>query len=117
MRKTIVLLLISLLSGTLLLTSCVTPEIYTDPIISTENGDSQDLDIVTITGKVEILSDGTLALVEKWESKSRISYTVVVVGDESELLALRDGDIVTVECIVTMESPWKGKIAVISVHP
>ena len=116
MRKSIVLTLISILFGTLLLTSCRTPAIPPGPALSIGYENLQDSEIVTITGKVEVLSDGTPTLVEKWESKSRISY--IIVGDMSEQIVRRVGEIITVECrVIAMDSPWLGKLAIISVHP
>jgi len=77
MKKSALLVLTSILAGSLFLTSCLTPAISPDPVLTTGYGNLQDSEIVTIIGKVEILSDGSPALIEKWESKSRISYTIV----------------------------------------
>jgi len=116
MKKSAVLVLTSLLLGSLFLTSCWTPAFSPDPILSTGYENLQDAKIVTITGKLEVLSNGTPTLVEKWESKSRISYTIV--GDIGKQIIPKDGEILTVECIIlTKDSPWQGKIVIISVHP
>ena len=116
MKKSALLVLTSILVGTLLVTSCCTPLISSDFVPSTGTGDFQDSKIVTITGKVEILPGGTPTLVAKWESKSRISYTIV--EDLSEQIVRRVGEIITVECrVIAMDSPWLGKLAIISVHP
>ena len=116
MKKSAILVLISILLSSQLLISCWTPVFTPDPVLLTGLGDFQNSKIVTITGKVEILSDGSATLIEKWESKSRISYTIV--GDMSEQIFLRDGDVITVDCIFgAMDSPWHGKITIISIHP
>jgi len=116
MRKSIVLVLLTILFGTLLLTSCWTYAGSPDPILSTGYELLQGSEIVTKTGKIEILPDGSPALIEKWESKSRIFYTIV--EDLSEQIVRRVGEIITVECIIlTKDSPWQGEIVIISVHP
>ena len=115
MKKFSVLALISILIGTLFLTSCWTPAISPDPVIAMNYDDLKDSKIVTITGKVEILSDGTPTLVEKWESKSRISYTII--GDMGKQIIAKVGEILTVEGIIlSMTSPWGGKLVIITVH-
>ena len=115
MRKSIVLVITTLLFGTLPLTSCWTPAVSPDQVVSMNYDDLKDSKIVTITGKVEILSDGTPTLVEKWESKSRISYTII--GDMGKQIIAKVGEILTVEGIIlSMTSPWGGKLVIITVH-
>ncbi|NQT59889.1 MAG: hypothetical protein HQ557_12975 [Bacteroidetes bacterium] len=99
-----------------LLSGCRTSGISQNPNLTIENGKMQPARIETVTGKVEILPDGRPALIAKWESKSRISYTII--GDMSKQVYQRDGEILTVDCIViAMDSPWQGKMVIISVHP
>ena len=115
MRKSIVLVITTLLFSTLLLTSCWTPAVSPDQVVAMNYDDLKDSKIVTITGKVEILSDGTPTLVEKWESKSRISYTII--GDMGKQIIAKVGEILTVEGIIlSMTSPWGGKLVIITVH-
>ncbi|MCK5155060.1 MAG: hypothetical protein KAQ69_01425 [Spirochaetales bacterium] len=114
-KKNITLIILAMLLSALLLSACTTPAIPLKPDIFVEKGELQTPRIVTITGKVEILPDGSPTLIEKWESKSRVTYDVI--GDMGEKIRLMDGNILTVECIVlSMESPWSGKLVIVTVQ-
>jgi hypothetical protein len=116
MKKSIILIVLIFTLIALLFSGCRTSEISQAQKTLTGDGNIQSVRIETLTGKVEILSDGTPALIAKWESKSRISYTIA--GDMGKQIIAKVGEILTVECIViSRDSPWQGKLVIISVHP
>lgn len=66
-----------------------------------------------ITGMVEVADTGEVYVVEKWQSRSRVSYEVT--GDLLDEVKDREGGVITVTGNVVKQSMWGGTIEVLSI--
>ncbi len=62
----------------------------------------------TLTGLVEVSTDGQVYVTTKWRSRSRASYKVT--GPLTEEVAQYKGQVIKVEGMITRDNPWRGTI-------
>jgi hypothetical protein len=67
-----------------------------------------------ITGMVEVADTGEVYVVEKWQTRSRVTY--VVTGDLVSEVKAREGDVITVTGNVVKQSMWSGTIEVLKIE-
>ena len=60
----------------------------------------------TLTGLVEVSTDGQVYVTANWRSRSRASYKVT--GPLTEEVAQYKGQVIKVEGMITRDNPWRG---------
>ncbi len=74
---------------------------------------SSAVDTVRLTALIETAGDGSVMLVENWNSKSRKSYEIV--GDMANTLRSFSGKRVEAEVIFLEKKTWSGSVVVVKV--
>ncbi len=75
---------------------------------------ADEVPIIRMEALVDIADDGSITLIEKWGSKSRVTYDVI--GDLGKLLRLCDDEIITADVIILGKTnPWHGSLVLVSV--
>jgi len=69
---------------------------------------------LNILGKVEVYNENEIYIVDRWKTRSRISYKLFSEKDKKEFYK-KNGKIVEVEVeIIEKKSPWSGIIKIIN---